>query len=179
MHRQDLLQLLQNYCPEDENESTMVLETQRFIEQNPLCFERTLPAGHITASAWVVSPDRQKVLLMHHKKLDRWFQPGGHCDGDPDVRRVALKETEEETGALGQMAGNGIFDVDVHLIPANAKEDAHFHYDIRFLVEADPATKPAANAESKEVRWVLMSNVPSFNSSESILRMQRKILINV
>ncbi|TDB68250.1 NUDIX hydrolase [Arundinibacter roseus] len=179
MHRQDLLQLLQNYHPKDENERKMVLETQVFVQQNSLCFERSLPSGHVTASAWVISPDLQQVLLMHHKKLDRWFQPGGHCDGDPDVRRVALKETEEETGAFGQLVGNEIFDVDVHLIPANAKEAAHFHYDIRFLVVADPATKPAANAESKEVRWVSMSDVPYYNSSESILRMQRKILASV
>jgi 8-oxo-dGTP pyrophosphatase MutT (NUDIX family) len=57
-----------------------------------------LKIGHVTGSAWIVSPDRQKVVLLHHFKLDRWLQPGGHADGDPDILGVALREAEEETG---------------------------------------------------------------------------------
>ncbi|WP_373330611.1 hypothetical protein [Salmonirosea aquatica] len=76
MHRHALLAMLNNHVPADEFEWDMWLRTIAFVEENPNCFERSLKAGHVTASAWVVSPDRQQVLLMHHRKLNRWFQPG-------------------------------------------------------------------------------------------------------
>ncbi|HEV7349897.1 NUDIX hydrolase [Telluribacter sp.] len=176
MQRDWLLSRLEEYTPLDENEREMCLSTKRFIRTQPDCFERTLAIGHVTGSAWVVSPDRAQVLLMHHRKLDRWFQPGGHCDGDPQVLEVAMKEATEETG-LRQITpvSDQIFDVDVHLIPANSKEAAHYHYDIRFLLEADPNQPIERNAESKEVRWISLDKVAEYNNSESILRMVRKL----
>lgn len=155
MPREDLLSLLNNHVPRDEFEWDMWLRTIEFVEMYPGCFMRTLLIGHVTASAWVVSPDRAQVLLMHHRKLDRWFQPGGHCDGDPDVLRVAMKEAEEETDAKVRPVAESIFDVDVHSIPSRPGEPAHFHYDIRFLLEADPLEGIARNAEAKEVRWII------------------------
>lgn len=176
MPHEALLTLLNNHVPRDEAEWTMWLRTIEFVETQPECFERTLLIGHVTASAWVVSPDRSRVLLMHHRKLDRWFQPGGHCDGDPDVLCVAIKEAEEETGVKARPVAAEIFDVDVHFIPARPGEPGHYHYDIRFLLEADPEQEINSNAEAKEVRWVTMEEVALYNSSESILRMQRKTL---
>ena len=176
MSRGILLAMLNNHVPRDESEWDMWLRTIEFVETYPDCFERSLRVGHVTASGWVVSPDRSQVLLMHHRKLDRWFQPGGHCDGDSDVLRVAMKEAEEETGAIVRPVARSIFDVDVHSIPARPGEPTHFHYDIRFLLEADPLAEIARNAEAKEVRWVPMEEVPLYNPSESILRMQRKTL---
>ena len=111
---------------------------------------------------------------MHHAKLHKWFQPGGHCDGDPDVVRVARKEATEETGLEVSPVHSGVFDVDVHQIPANPKEPEHTHFDIRFLFEADPLSNPIRNAESKEVRWIAVEDIELFNDSESILRMKRK-----
>lgn len=179
MHRNTLLALLENYTPVDLTERTMLLDTIRFVRDNPLCFDRTLCNGHITASAWVVSPDRKRVLLMYHTKLQRWFQPGGHCDGDPDVLHVAKKEAFEETAVPAWSESDAIFDIDIHRIPANQKEEAHDHYDIRFLLYADPAMAILNNSESREVRWVEMENVGNFNDSESILRMQRKTILIV
>jgi 8-oxo-dGTP pyrophosphatase MutT (NUDIX family) len=178
MYRRALLSLLENHAPLDAAEQDMCLKTIAFVQENPACFDRSLRAGHITASAWVVSPDRRQVLLMHHAKLDRWFQPGGHCDGDPDVLGVALKEAREETGAVVHPVSPAIYDVDVHTIPANAREPAHEHYDIRFLLEADPGGDMKRNAESKEIRWVSVEDIVNYNASESIMRMQRKCAVN-
>lgn len=176
MKRNSLLSLLSSYTSTDSGEVEMLDETIRFVNDNPLCFERTLHIGHVTASGWVVSKDREQVLLMHHRKLDRWFQPGGHCDGDPDVVNVARKEVQEETGLSDfDLVRNRIFDVDIHLIPANSKEVAHYHYDIRFLFEADPGSELTRNVESKEVKWVPVQEVVILNNSESIMRMVRKI----
>lgn len=178
MAETNLLELLNDYVPADEFEFTMWLNTIAFMESQPRCFERTLTVGHVTASAWVVSPDRTKVLLMHHRKLNRWFQPGGHCDGDPDTLKVALKEVLEETGVVARPLRQGIFDIDVHTIPGNAREVAHLHYDIRYLLEADPSPEVARNYEAKEVRWVPLDEVRLYNASESLLRMQRKDIVN-
>ena len=175
MKRSSLLSLLDSYVPADDLENEMYLETIQFVNDNPECFERTLQKGHITASGWVISPDRSLALLMHHRKLDRWFQPGGHADGNPDVLHVAEKEVEEETGASNlKLAKEGIFDVDVHLIPANSKDPAHYHYDIRFVFEADPNAELEINSESKDVRWVPAQEIVLLNDSESLMRMVRK-----
>ncbi|MEO6685452.1 MAG: NUDIX hydrolase [Dyadobacter sp.] len=178
MKRSNLLSLLDSYLPTEGVETEMYLETIQFIKDNSECFERTLQIGHITASGWVISPNKDKVLLMHHRKLDRWFQPGGHADGDPDVLHVAEKEVEEETGASNlKRVKEGIFDVDVHLIPANSKDPAHYHYDIRFVFEAKPEDELVINIESKEVRWVPVEDIHLLNDSESLMRMVRKAVL--
>ena len=176
MKRNSLKALLDSYSTSDQAESEMLQEIKNFVSANSECFERTLAAGHVTASGWIISNDKEEVLLMHHRKLDRWFQPGGHCDGDPDVIGVAKKEVEEETGLTHfALLQDGIFDVDIHLIPANSRDAAHFHYDIRFLFEASPSEELIINIESNDVKWVPVSQVENLNNSESMMRMVRKI----
>lgn len=181
MHRQALLTLLRQHQPIDTNEQKMTEATIAFVEQHPDCFDRSLLTGHVTGSAWVVSPDRQQIVLIHHRKLDRWFQPGGHADGDPDVARVALKEAEEETGltdlklvrSTGEQAP--IFDVDVHTIPARKEVPEHRHYDIRFMVEADPKKAFVQNEETQDIQWVSLKKVNEYTQEESIVRMVKKM----
>ncbi|OIN57441.1 NUDIX hydrolase [Arsenicibacter rosenii] len=175
MHREPLLTLLRHYEPFDENERAMWQETLSFVEQHPDCFERSLLTGHVTGSAWIVSPDRSQAVLIHHRKLDRWFQPGGHCDGDPDVAAVAMKEAGEETGLRSiRLVSPAIFDIDVHPIPAKGAVPAHLHYDIRFLLEADPDEAFQDSDETNDVKWVKFGEMADFTDSESILRMIRK-----
>lgn len=177
MKRNSLISLLDSYIPVDDNENDMYKDTVRFVTENPDCFERTLEKGHVTASGWVVSPDRSMALLMHHRKLDRWFQPGGHCDGNPSVEEVARKEVWEETGVRDlELLKEGIFDVDVHLIPANKEFPAHYHYDIRFIFKADPFNALIINSESKDVQWIPVTDIEGYNNSESIIRMVRKTI---
>lgn len=111
--------------------------------------------GHFTGSAFVVDPARTRFLLLWHRKLDKWVQPGGHADGDPDLLAVARREALEETGIDATAVSPGIFDLDIHTIPASPKVPAHLHYDARFLLEADPATALEPNArECREVAWM-------------------------
>lgn len=113
---------------------------------------------------------------MHHRKLDRWFQPGGHADGNPDIQQVALQEAQEETGLTNiQLVDNQIFDIDIHLIPANTKEPAHYHYDIRFLMQANRNLPLQSNNESKNLAWVLLGEVYRYNNSASLIRMVKKL----
>ncbi|MBT6051377.1 MAG: NUDIX hydrolase, partial [Candidatus Scalindua sp.] len=95
MHRKGLIQQLRDYHAEWKDESGMVERFIEFVSTNEDCFERKLKEGHITGSAWVVSKDGRQVLLTHHKKLNRWFQLGGHADGNSDILRVAMQEALE------------------------------------------------------------------------------------
>ncbi|WP_435355505.1 NUDIX hydrolase [Emticicia sp. SJ17W-69] len=175
MHRIQLLDLLKKQKGFDENETKMIDETIEFVQTNEDCFKRELSIGHVTGSAWIVDKSRQFVLLTHHRKLNKWFQPGGHCDGDSDVLNVAMKEAIEETGVADiQVLSDEIFDVDIHLIPERKGIAAHFHYDIRFLFEADKNIPLVISEESNDLAWIGIAKVSELNDSESITRMARK-----
>lgn len=177
MHRTSLLKLLQNYHPQDREEQQAQQKMLHFVQENPRCFERSLEHGHITASAWLLNKDGSKALLMHHAKLNLWVQPGGHCDGDSDVLRVALKEAQEESGinAIAPVMPK-IFDIDIHRIPANIREKEHDHYDVRFLLQVYSDENFIQNSESKELRWVSKDEASLPTGSSSVIRMFRKWL---
>lgn len=145
-----------------------------FLSSSDQVFERSHISGHITASCWLLNKGRTHALIMHHKKLDQWFQLGGHCDGDPDTLAVAIKEAQEESGIIGICAlSPDIFDIDVHWIPSNAKESGHYHYDVRYLLEVNSDETIIQNGESKELRWIPMTGtLPTENAS--VIRMFEK-----
>ncbi len=177
MHRQAVLQLLRAHLAvaADAHEAAMTADTIRFVEAHEDCLLRACVPGHLTGSAWVVSPDRTRTLLTHHHKLDKWLQLGGHADGDPDLLAVALREAREESGLTRLRAvAAAPFDVDRHLIPARKTEPEHYHYDLRFMIEADPAEPLVISNESKDLAWVEVARVPALNSEESMARMVRK-----
>jgi len=150
---------------------------QAFVAAHEDCFRRELGIGHVTGSAWVLSPDRRRVLLTHHRKLDLWLQLGGHADGECDVRLVALREAREESGLVRvRLLADAIFDVDVHSIPARAREPAHFHYDVRFVCEADDMEPLVVSDESHDLAWVELDRVAVLSADRSVLRMVRKSL---
>jgi 8-oxo-dGTP pyrophosphatase MutT (NUDIX family) len=172
MHRNPLLQLLENHQPFNPEETHFKKEMIEFVNQNPGCFERSLLIGHITGSAWIVDKSRQFTLLTHHRKLDKWFQTGGHCDGDSDVLNVAIKEAMEETGLTDiQAISANIFDIDIHEIPERKGVPTHLHYDVRFLLEADMNEPLIISSESSDLAWVELSKVSQLNDSQSIMRM--------
>jgi 8-oxo-dGTP pyrophosphatase MutT (NUDIX family) len=186
VHRKPLLELLDRYAERHPDEAACVARIRALVRARADCFERRCLPGHVTGSAFVVSADRRRVLLVHHRKLDRWLQPGGHADGESDVARVALREAEEETGLAGLtfLGPDGApdpqapvpFDLDVHEIPARPGEPAHEHHDVRFLLAAAPGAEAARTSEeSHEVRWVPLAEVPALGVDESVLRMARKL----
>lgn len=194
MHRQPLLNMLRRYRELHPDESDVAARIEQLVSAHADCFERTCRPGHITGSAWVLSHDRRQVLLVHHAKLDRWLQPGGHADGQTDIAAVALREAQEETG-LVDLKGSELFsvatsekdsrpliplDLDVHLIPprynaaGQETEDAHEHHDVRFLFVAAPGQELVTSAESHEVRWFTRDQLLAVTDEESVLRMLRK-----
>jgi 8-oxo-dGTP pyrophosphatase MutT (NUDIX family) len=177
MHRAAVLRLLRAHQPRaaDPHEAAMAAEIIRFVEAHADCLLRTCAPGHLTGSAWIVDAPRRRVLLTHHRKLDKWLQPGGHADGDPDLLAVALREAREETGLTRLRAVSPeVFDVDCHRIPLRGDTAEHWHLDLRFLVEADPAEALIISDESHDLAWVDLDRVAVLNPEESMLRMVRK-----
>lgn len=177
MHRRELLSLLDRHATRFMDEAAYVRQARDFVLAHEDCFHCDLWPGHVTGSAWVVSPARDLVLLLHHRKHDQWFQPGGHADGDADILRVALRETSEETGldpSHIRLVSGEVFDVDIHTIPASVRGPRHQHIDIRFLVEMDDDLPIPGNDESHDILWVPLAQVPRFNNNRSTFRMVEK-----
>jgi 8-oxo-dGTP pyrophosphatase MutT (NUDIX family) len=167
---------LARYAPADDRERGF---RERMLA---LCdaaepFSRTaFTPGHFTASAFVLSPDRRRLLVVFHRKLGRWLQPGGHIEPtDVSIVDAARREVEEETGVRGTIAvSDGVFDIDVHEIPARRDEAAHEHFDLRVLLVA-PEVAVVANDEVEAVRWADLTEIPALGTDESVLRAVRKL----
>lgn len=150
---------------------------EAFVRAQPQCSERQLQVGHLTASAWLVSADGERVLLTHHRKLGRWLQLGGHADGESDLAAVALREAEEESGLPGLVLEPGIFDLDRHRIPARGDEPEHWHYDVRFVVWATLSERFELSEESLALAWrPIAALLDDPDGDVSMLRMARRWL---
>lgn len=134
--------------------------------------DRASLPDHLTASAVVVAPDRG-VLLLLHRKLGRWFQPGGHVDGDGNLLAAAIREAEEETGLAGLRAVLPAIDLDVHDVPY-PDGSFHVHHDLRFLLLAPTGAEAAINDESTDVTWVAgEEGAAALGGDESTCRLVR------
>lgn len=154
----------------------MIADTIQFVQAHADCLLRSCLTGHLTGSAFVVDSTRTRTLLTHHRKLDKWLQLGGHADGDSDLLAVAMREATEESGLTRLRAvSRDVFDVDRHWIPQRKTEPAHYHYDLRFMIEADPDERLCVTNESKDLAWVETANVTALNPEESMARMVRKV----
>ena len=177
MHRNPLLKQLARYRERHPEEAETAERLADFVRSTPDCFQRTHLAGHVTGSALVVNQARTRVLLMHHAKLDKWLQMGGHSDGDPDTPEVALREAQEETGLSRlRRLSREPFDLDIHEIPARGAEPAHFHYDVRYLVVGDPEEPLQINSESRGLRWFTLEEAQKVTQELSMLRQFEKAL---
>ena len=173
MHRRKLLDLLQIYRKSNSKEILLVDRFVDFVKGNSDCFDRSNVNGHVTGSAWLLSPDEKFVLLTHHKKLGRWLQLGGHSDGQSDTLLVSQREAEEESGIKVEAIHEEIFDIDIHEIPGRLGEPAHLHFDARFLFRAIDL-RYVISLESNDLRWVDLSSIERFSKEKSILRMRDK-----
>lgn len=155
MTRQRILTLLDTYAAASPQDRWLYEQTRAFVATHVNVLSRANLQGHLTGSAFVVDPERRRFLLVRHRKLGKWIQPGGHADGDPDLLAVAAREVEEETGLSPRPVDGRVFDLDIHTIPPRPKVPAHRHYDVRFLFVADP-TRPLAPKDDEllDAAWL-------------------------
>lgn len=176
MDRNQLIEELSHYGSSYPEELLFVSQFKTLLKQ-PRCFYRDHLPGHLTGSAWITNTFFTKVLLVHHTKLNKWLQPGGHADGEENIMDVAFKELKEETG-LKRVALNrdAIFDIDIHTIPARNDFPAHLHYDVRFLFASDETDTVVVNQESHEAKWISLADLGKYTREKSILRMKEKLI---
>ena len=131
--------------------------------------------GHITGSAFVVSADARQTLLVHHAKLGRWLQPGGHAEvGETDAWQVARREADEEVGIRIDAETGELFDLDVHEIPARGEQPAHLHFDLRYLIVV-PQAEGRAGSEVLAARWFGLSEAEGVVGEAGLRRMIGKV----
>jgi len=179
MTQSAVLALLHQHQTEFEEELAFLAQTISFVMQQDAFWQRSTLEGHLTGSAWVCSADGGAVLLLHHAKLDRWLQPGGHVDAeDSSLVETARREAMEECGMkVLELYSPGIFDLDVHEIPARGAEPAHFHYDLRFLFHVPEGTQIERNLlETKAIAWLNLEELCSASTPMSLRRMALKSL---
>ena len=146
-----------------------------FVDRHPDSLLRSCAEGHLTASALIVSSDRRRALLMHHRKVGLWLQTGGHADGEPDLRVVATGEAAEESGIAGLAVSAEPIDLDVHLFVAPG-EPTHLHHDVRYVAVAPDGAVEVGNEESLAVRWFTLAEIEGLGVDASTLRLARLAL---
>ena len=174
--------LLTSHEPADEREDGHLRSMRELLDTATAPFDRHhMRPGHFTVSAFVLSPALNSLLLVHHSKLRRWLQPGGHVETvDASPWETARREVAEETGLVDMepaMSGDNdvpLFDLDVHNIPAHDGAAAHQHHDLRFLFVASSLGVIAGDGV-EAARWVPLYEVPRTTPDESVLRAVRKI----
>jgi 8-oxo-dGTP pyrophosphatase MutT (NUDIX family) len=177
--RTALVRSLLELAPADAEEAGDRDQIVAFVRRHERPFDRAIREGHLTGSAITVSADGTRVLLLHHRKLDRWLQPGGHGDpGETTGEQVALREALEESGIEGlalHPRGPRPLDVDVHDIPARGSEPAHQHLDLRYLVVAPESARLRPElAELNEIRWVAWDETEPLEPDHGLRRALRK-----
>ncbi|MEM9563258.1 MAG: NUDIX hydrolase [Actinomycetota bacterium] len=140
-----------------------------FAGTHPDALHRSCLQGHLTGSAFVIDAAGERALLLHHAKLDRWLQPGGHADGDGNLAGVAWREATEETGLAGLRLVLPAIDLDIHAIPARPGEPEHLHLDLRFAAVAPEGATVAHNHEALGARWVDADD-PAVTGSPDLVR---------
>lgn len=158
------------YAPVNEQEAWDKQELQRWLDSGLDVFSRDCRAAHFTASAWVVSPDRKKALMVYHNLYDSWAWMGGHADGQQDLFAVAQREVMEECGLKDlKPLSRDIFSLEVLCVDGHEKKgqyvSSHLHLNVTYLFEADPASpvfiKPDENSG---VAWFDVQEVPNKTS---------------
>ena len=150
-----------------EADRTRILE---LLARHDDLAHRTCLPGHLTGSAFVVDAPGERTLLLFHRKLQRWLQPGGHADGETNLAAVAWREATEETGIAGLRIHPVPIDLDVHEVRP-PKEPPHLHLDLRYRVVAPEGAIPVANDESDALRWVARDELATYDLDPGLRRL--------
>jgi len=146
------------------------------LKCSPAPFSRDqFTPGHITCTGLVVAPDAERILLVHHRRLDRWLLPGGHIESeDATIADAARREVLEETGALLFPGVSPLIGADVHGIPSNGREPYHLHHDLLFAFRA-ASDEIQVSPESRAVAWCAAAEFDAYKLPFNIRRAYRRI----
>ena len=155
----ELLEQIETYHPWNEQEEKDKVLILDWIKNNVDAFSRDNKVAHMTASAWVVNRERDKVLMLYHNIYHSWSWLGGHADGETDLLSVALREVKEEAGiSKVRPVSEGIFSLESLTVDGHEKNgvyvSSHLHLNVTYLMEADPEEKVSIKEdENSGVAW--------------------------
>ena len=152
-------------CEQEQRDKAQMLS---WLDSTPDPFTRANTVGHFSASSWIVSPDRQQVLLIYHNIYRSWAWTGGHADGEKDLLAVALREAREESGLETlRVLKDGIFSLETLTVDGHIKRgsyvSSHLHLNVTYLLEADSEEAVAIKADEN-------SGVARFTPEEALVK---------
>lgn len=163
----DLIDAITAYTPENEQEAKDREQMLWWLRSGTELYTRDCTAAHLTASAWVVSPDREKILMAYHNIYNSWAWTGGHADGDRDLCGVARREAMEESGIRDlRLLLPDIFSLEVLSVDGHMKRGAyvstHLHLNVTYLFEAEEHQVLTMKAdENSGVDWIRIADIPT------------------
>lgn len=165
-------EILRAYEPAGAQQVAVKEEMLAFVAAHPEdAHLRSCLQGHLTASVLLMDHARERVLLTLHRKLERWLQLGGHCDGDGNLAHVAWREAEEESGIEGVEMDLEVLDLDIHTIPEHKDVPQHLHLDARYIAYAPQGAREVISDESIDLRWYAFDELAALpGMDESLIR---------
>lgn len=171
---------IKNYTPynEQEEKDKKVIVANLYTTPNILTRENT--TMHLTSSGYIVNPTRDKVLMIHHNIYNSWSWTGGHCDGDSNFLRVAIKEAKEETGVINiKSISTDIFSLDVLPVNGHIKNGSyvspHLHLSVAYLLEADETNQLFIKEdENSGVKWISIDDLHIYCTEKHMLTLYNK-----
>ena len=160
-----LLQEIQNYNPFNEQEAADQAVMLQHMREHTDYLERENKVAHFSASIWTVNKERSKTLLVYHNIYNSWSWIGGHADGVEDLRSVALRELQEETGVShAALISPEIFSLEIITVDGHIKKGlyvpSHLHLNVTYLAEADENDELMVNqSENQAVQWWSLEDI--------------------
>lgn len=165
MYYSKFIDYLNSYNPYNQQEETDLMLIKKIVSANESVFFRESENAHITVSAWVVNPDKTKVLFAFHNIYNSWAWLGGHADGETELPLVAMKEAKEESGIRNpKLLSEKIFSVEVLPVSGHLKNgryvSSHLHLNFTYLIEAEETEALSVkNDENSNVAWLTFDEV--------------------
>ncbi|MBE6990148.1 MAG: NUDIX domain-containing protein [Ruminococcaceae bacterium] len=153
-----IIEELEHYIPGCEQEVRDREAMLACLAAHKDAFDRTDLTAHMTASAWVLSPDRTRVVMCYHNMYNSWSWTGGHADGEQDLLAVAMREVWEETGLRTHPLAEGFFSLENLTVEGHVKNGVwvpgHVHMNVTYLLQAEGEALRPKPDENSAVRWM-------------------------
>lgn len=169
--KEKLIRQVEAYIPFNEQEAADKAALLSLLRENTDISRRDNLTAHLTASAWVVNPERNKVLMAYHNLYNTWAWLGGHADGNFDLAAVAKKEAREESGLTDvRLASEEILSLEILTVDGHEKKGkyvpSHLHLNVTYLLEADSnAPIQIKEDENSQVGWIDFDDI-GYKSTE-------------
>lgn len=180
--RDALYDELNLYKPWNEQEENDIAVLKHCLYHYDNVYSRENAFVHMTASAWIINHNATKVLMNYHNLYQSWSWCGGHCDGNQNLRQVAIKEGLEETGLQRLVLFHvPMFSIDVLPVCAHQKHNkfisAHLHLNITYLCQADEkAELRVKQDENSSLCWIPVNQLADYVNETNMLIIYQKLI---